>query len=81
MSSKFRLLTVVVVALTLGGCATPAPRDLETDLPQFVALANGHNPMKPAELIPALREYKGGLAMLEARFGRPLQVLQLSGGG
>jgi hypothetical protein len=81
MSSKFRLLTVVVVALTLGGCATPGPRDLETDLPQFVALANGHNPMKPDELIPALREYKGGLAMLEARFGRPLQVLQLSGGG
>jgi len=79
-----RLLNVLAAAfalvLLLTSCATAPPRDLSRTAPPGSYLHGGGIPLNPEEQDPY--SHRGGLvAVLEERHGRPLQILELSGGG
>ncbi len=73
--------TFVAPVSLLGGCSN-IERRLSTTAPPYVTLPNGRDPMNP-ERYSALgqRITKGLIATLEGELGRPLNILQISGGG
>ena len=74
-------LFLVAVSLALAGCTAPE-RELARDVPDYVTLTNGGHPDDPLEPSgPAERHEHGLINTLEQRHGRPLQIVQLSGGG
>lgn len=76
-----RLLIViqVLISIVLVGCATPDLRDLSTEIHDYVELPNGQNPLDQSEARRIAGH--GGLGTFERKYGRPLKILQLSGGG
>lgn len=74
------LLCALLPALLLGACAAPQPRTLATVAPVGAYLTTGARPDAPDRLDPHLARY-GLIGAMELEQGRPLQVLELSGGG
>ena len=73
--------TFVAVVSLLGGCST-AERSLSTTVPTYASLPNGRDPANP-EGYSALgkRFLQGLIPTMEHQLGRPLDILQISGGG
>jgi len=74
------LLCVLLTALLVTACATPQSRTLSTAVPVGAFLTTGARPDTPEKLDPRLAQY-GLIGAMEQELGRPLQVLELSGGG
>jgi predicted acylesterase/phospholipase RssA len=76
-----RLLIIIQVltSIVLVGCATPESRDMSTEIHDYMELPNGQNPLDPSESRRIAGH--GGLGTFERKYGRPLKILQLSGGG
>ena len=51
-----RLLIIIQVltSIVLVGCATPEPRDLSTEIHDYMELPNGQDPLEPSR-VPAHR--------------------------
>lgn len=74
------------VALALASCASAPKRTLSKILPSYVALPNGRDPFKPDQYPPSLAATdaaggEGVIRFYEQKMGRPLNILELSGGG
>ncbi len=69
----------VVTLVALVGCTAPQSRDLSTAVHDYMELPNGQDPFDPSK--PRRIAGHGGLGTFEREYGRPLKVLQLSGGG
>lgn len=76
-------LVAIVAALAMAGCATTAPERVRaTQVPGDAHLPNGRLPTLDGAGEPTPYTEEGGLiAVLERRKGRPLQIMQISGGG
>jgi predicted acylesterase/phospholipase RssA len=75
------LLCFIVAALALlPGCATHPPRELSRAAPPGTFLPNGGTPADPTRIDPRLARW-GLIGLMERDLGRPIQVLEISGGG
>ncbi len=81
-SNMWRIAWTFVAPVSLLGGGSNIERRLSTTAPPYVTLPNGRDPMNP-ERYSALgqRITKGLIATLEGELGRPLNILQISGGG
>jgi hypothetical protein len=80
------VLTGLLFGMHLVGCSSVPERQLSEAPPRFAMLPNGHDPMNPDRVstqYAAVRGEAGGniARVLEAKKGRPLNILSLSGGG
>ena len=85
-SKDVAILTGVVVALLVVGCASPPERELSLKAPSYATLPNGHDPLNPDQLSPLYDPATSGIEenftrYLEGKRGRALNLLSLSGGG
>ena len=84
---KLRLLPLVAAAVLVSACASAPPeRTLSTEVSRYASLPNGHDPVNPAQFRPMLvasnEAYRDGvIPYFEARLGRPLTIIEFSGGG
>jgi predicted acylesterase/phospholipase RssA len=76
---KWLVIVLVLLTVILGACASRPERTLSEDLYDYMELPTGQNPLNLSEQRQIA--HHGGIATFERRFGRPLQILQLSGGG
>jgi hypothetical protein len=74
------LLCLLLTALLATACAAPQPRTLSTAVPVGAFLSTGARPDTPEKLDPRLARC-GLIGAMEKELGRPLQILELSGGG
>ena len=75
-----RLLSVLILAILLVGCAGAPERELSHTSFSYATLPNGYNPLDPDNLArPVSRE--GAIPYYENLRGHALNILQLSGGG
>ena len=74
------LLNAVAIASTLSACATPTERELSRQAPVGAFLSSGARPADPDQYDPRLARW-GVIGAMEQALGRPIQVLELSGGG
>ena len=73
--------TFVAAVSLLGGCSN-VERRLSTTVPHYATLPNGRDPVNPERnSVMGERFSKGLYATLERQFGRPLNILKISGGG
>jgi predicted acylesterase/phospholipase RssA len=72
--------TIVAVMVTLGACATAPERALSRQAPMGAFLSSGARPADPDQFDPRLARW-GVIGAMEQALGRPIQVLELSGGG
>jgi hypothetical protein len=79
------ILSGVVAALLLAGCASPPERALSQKPAAYATLPNGYDPLKPDQFSPiyaaAARGEANIIRELERKKGRALNMLSLSGGG
>src|SRR4051812_49204691 len=79
------ILSAVVAALLLGGCASPPTRVLSEKAPAYAMLPNGMDPLNPQRVSPMFATVtageSNGVRLLERKQGRALNLLSLSGGG
>ncbi len=73
-------LCVLLATALLGACAAPKQRVLSDTAPLGAFLTTGANPTNPARVDPQIAG-QGVIAAMEALNGRPIMVLELSGGG
>jgi hypothetical protein len=76
-----KLLPVVLVlsAVIVGACTSRPERTLSEEYYDHMELPTGQNPLNLSEQRQIADH--GGIATFEEFYGRPLQILQLSGGG
>jgi len=79
-------LAGLLAALILTSCASVPERVLSTKEPTYASLPNGRNPINPDQLSAMYVAEQASdeanlVRQLEARLGRPLNMLSLSGGG
>jgi len=83
MSNKrLGVLLSALAAFILAGCTTPPPRELSRELPRYASLPNGHNPLKPEQLIaqsmPAdVDAAQGVIPYFERVRGHSLNILEI----
>jgi predicted acylesterase/phospholipase RssA len=70
----------LALAVALLGACAPGQRQLSTLTPEGAYLATGAPAMDPDRIDPEFARY-GLIGTMERRLGRPLQILELSGGG
>lgn len=85
MRHAFSLVTTAT-SLLLIGCGSVQERKLSLQAPAYATLPNGNDPMNPGQLSPMYVAASGGTLgnfarLLEAKKGRPLRMLSISGGG
>ncbi len=73
-------LLVAVFVVGLQACSAPE-RELSSTVPPDVALPSGRVPTDSAKLLEKFSETGSALEMMERLHRRPIQVLQISGGG
>ncbi len=73
------LLCATLAGLMLGACAS-TPRELSAAVPVGAFLTTGARPLAPDRVDPGVARY-GLVGYMERQLGRPLQILELSGGG
>ncbi|NIO09522.1 MAG: hypothetical protein GTO40_16565, partial [Deltaproteobacteria bacterium] len=74
-------LTCIAVAFLLSACSN-VERQISTSAPPYVSLPNGRDPINPDRDSKFGERFSGGLiATLERQFGRPINILEISGGG
>lgn len=73
------LLCATMAGLMLGACAS-TPRELSAVVPVGAFLTTGARPLAPDRVDPGIARY-GLVGYMERQLGRPLQILELSGGG
>ncbi len=78
--SRSASLAPLALALLIAGCATAPQRELSRAAPEGVYVQGGRIPFKPKAQDP-YSDQGGLIAVLERKHGRPLQILELSGGG
>src|SRR5258705_7144302 len=82
---KWIILSGVVAALLLAGCASPPERALSQKPAAYATLPNGYDPLKPDQFSPiyaaAARGESNIIRELERKKGRALNMLSLSVGG
>ena len=81
-----RILLIACCITLLASCSTPQQRDLSTTRNQFATLPNGHNPIHPERLVSGIKHGEdiariGSIPYFEKLHGRPLNILEISGGG
>ena len=85
MSARYKsILAVMLVTIVLAGCGTAPERVLSREPARYATLPNGTNPLNPGEARSADTEgaaMTGLIPALEAKHQRPLNILELSGGG
>ncbi len=80
------VLSSILVAFVLAGCASAPERELSKEPPSYATLPNGHDPLNPDQLSPLYAADTSGIVegvtrYYERKRGHPLNVLTLSGGG
>jgi len=81
-----RSLLIACCVTLLVSCATPPERELSTQRNRYATLPNGHDPLHPEQLVQG-HEHNGDIARIgsiryfEKELGRPLNILEISGGG
>ena len=84
---RFRYpLLFAAAAVLVAGCASPPERQLSTVVSPYASLPNGHDPIDvtryKAILVPSEEsEIVGVIPYFEKVRGRPLNIVELSGGG
>jgi len=73
-------LCVLVVVTLLGACATPQERPLSHKAPIGAFLTTGASPTDPSRVDPRVQR-AGVVGTMEELAGRPIKILELSGGG
>jgi hypothetical protein len=82
MSTKILILAAVLSALLVGGCVSVPERELSTTTPEYAALPNGRDPLKPNQFASVAESGDAGVfRYYEELRGHALNILQLSGGG
>ena len=82
MTARRGAAILATIFFLLGGCAAPT-RVLNSTVPEYVSLSNGGNPLDPSRP-SVLAQQLGGDALityLEKAKARPLNILEISGGG
>src|SRR6266545_4686281 len=75
------VIAFVVVLSLLGGCSS-VERTLSTTVPAYASLPNGRDPMNPdQDSVLGKRFSKGLFRILQDQHARPLNILEISGGG
>ena len=75
------VIALAAVVSLLGGCSS-VERTLSTTVPAYASLPNGRDPMNPDEdSVLGKRFSKGLFRTLQDQHARPLNVLEISGGG
>jgi hypothetical protein len=80
------VVTAMVGTFFLPGCVTAPERSLSRELPPYVALPNGNDPLNPDQPVPRWKQLhanvEGGvIRYFEGKRGHALNILELSGGG
>jgi predicted acylesterase/phospholipase RssA len=76
-----RCASILITVSLLAGCSIQK-RALSTTVPYYASLPNGRDPLNPDRLSALGQRFsKGVIATLEAQQGRPLNILEISGGG
>jgi len=78
-SVRSRLFLCVAAILALCACAAPH-RELSNAIPLGAFLTSGAHALEPDRIDPRIARY-GLVGAMEHELGRPLQILELSGGG
>jgi len=74
------ILAAWTVVVLLAACATPEQRELSQVAPVGAFLSSGAYPGEPDRFDPRLARW-GLIGAMEREFNRPIQVLEISGGG
>ena len=84
-SNSLTASLMLVVALVMTGCATPPERTLSLIDPVYASLPNGFDPLHPdqpsAMYATLAQDSDNVIRHLEAKRGRALNILSISGGG
>ena len=73
-------LGAIAVVLNMGACGTTPERGLSQQVPVGAFLSSGARPANPDHYDPRLARW-GVIGAMEHELGRPIKVLELSGGG
>lgn len=73
-------MVAVAAASMLGACTTPQQRELSHTIPEGAFLTSGARALEPDRIDPEIARY-GLVGAMERELHRPLQILELSGGG
>jgi len=74
------LLCVLIATTLLGACTAPQERTLSRSAPVGAFLPTGATPTDPDRVDPRVQRW-GVIGAIEQLQGRPIQILELSGGG
>jgi len=75
------VIALAAVASLLGGCSS-VERTLSTTVPSYASLPNGRDPMNPDEDSALGKRFSKGLfRTLQDQHARPINILEISGGG
>ncbi len=83
---RIHRMLIVTAVVALAGCTSAPERTLSTEVSRYVSLPNGHDPVNPDQFRPTLVASNiagkvGIIPYFERQLGRPLTIVELSGGG